>query len=461
MLRGWKGLMQTLMYLPDNKVKVLKAVDFQVLLLCDGQTDLEESSLTNEMQTALCSFEEQGVVERFDEPFPIIEAQNYKLFENRMVKELMWSVTGRCNFHCRHCYMDAPDGLLGEPSTEEALNLIDQMAECGVLRISLTGGEPLIRKDFWQIVDKLLECHICVDTIYTNGWLVNNRLLDEFDARGIKPEFSVSFDGVGWHDWMRGIHGAEEQALRALKLCHDRGFPTDVEVCLHQGNRNSLLLTIEKLVEVGVKAIRLGSVTDTELWKKNNEGYTYSFREYVEDMIDFISVYYEKKLPVCILAGGVVQLFPGKKDYFVLAERYDGCEKYLDHPLCGCAKLNCYISPEFRLLPCLPMTASKDQSWFPVIKEIGLKQGLIDGRYTEYVSRTVRDLLAVNKECAACPHKLVCGGGCRATALLESDHDLMGADREQCMLWNEGYVERIHKAADDAIAKYCRNENEA
>ena len=57
-----------------------------------------------------------------------------------------------------------------------------------------------------------------IGKIYTNGWLLNEEVLDQFASRGMKPQISVSFDGVGWHDWMRGIQGAEERTLNALRL---------------------------------------------------------------------------------------------------------------------------------------------------------------------------------------------------------------------------------------------------
>ena len=72
----------------------------------------------------------------------------------------------------------------------------------------------------------------------------------------------------------------------------------------------------------------------------------------------------------------------------------------------------------------------------------------------QFVNRRVRDLIAVNKECAACEYRFKCGGGCRAMALLEDEDNLMGCDRLMCMFWKKGYVERIQKAADEAAAKY-------
>jgi MoaA/NifB/PqqE/SkfB family radical SAM enzyme len=74
------------------------------------------------------------------------------------------------------------------------------LGESGVLSCSITGGEALVRPDFWEIIDGLTARGIGITQIYSNGLLVNNRLLDGFEERGLHPEFNMSFDGVGYHD---------------------------------------------------------------------------------------------------------------------------------------------------------------------------------------------------------------------------------------------------------------------
>lgn len=72
--------------------------------------------------------------------------------------------------------MSAPHAALLHPTTEQCLAIADQIADCGVMRVSLTGGEPLIRKDFLQIADRILERGMRIDTIMTNGALVDEAL---------------------------------------------------------------------------------------------------------------------------------------------------------------------------------------------------------------------------------------------------------------------------------------------
>lgn len=454
-LRGWDKLAWTLIQRPDNGMRRLSQEEFQTLLLCDGMTDMVDDLMSATIRETLQKYEEQKIIEACSSAQPLEPDQYYRYFENRYVRSVFWSITGRCNFRCRHCYMDAPDAALGELSTKEALELIDQMADCGVLRVDLTGGEPFVRKDFWLLVDRIVSHGMTIGQIYTNGWLLNDAVLDAFESRKLKPQFSVSFDGVGWHDWMRGIPGAEDAALRALYLCRERGFYVNAEMCIHRGNQDSLPETVRVLRVAGITSLKVGNVSMTDLWRRNSEGNALTQQEYLEAMLRYIPRYFDADMPMDILITGVIHLHRDKT-YKIVAERYDGTERCLDCRLCDSARWSCYITPEGRLLPCMPMTACTEQEQFPLVQEIGLKKGLSDSFYMQFVDRRIRELLNVNTECSSCPYQLKCGGGCRASALLEGDHDLMGPDRSMCVLWKEGYAERIRSAAEEAIANYDR-----
>ena len=453
-MRGWEKMAWMLVRRPENSYKALKAKEFQTLLLCDGGTDLDTVQMTDEMRQALEQFEKEDIIEAC-EPGTVLEReQYYHYYDNRFIRLAFWSITGRCNFQCRHCFMDAPEGRMGELSHEQAIGLIDQMAECGVLRVDITGGEPFVRKDFWTLIDRIQLRRMTIGEVYTNGWLLNDSILNEFEKRNLRPEISISFDGVGWHDWMRGIRGAEEAAIKALKLCEKRGFPRNVEMCIHKGNQETLPETVKLLSDIGVPRLKTSNVSQTNLWEHNSEGNALDTREYTEAMIRYIPHFFEAGMPMDIMLGGVITLHKNSRDYSVIPEKHCGTEECLSSHLCGAIRYACYITPEGRLLPCMPMTVCQEQEFFPLVQDIGLKKGLSDSFYMNIVDSRIKDLLAVNTKCADCAHKYQWGGGCRASALAETG-ELMGCDIDQCLIWEEGYVERIRAAADEAIAKYC------
>lgn len=449
-LRGWEEMAWVLVRRPENQTRILTREMFQTLLLCDGETELPGGSADAALLQALRQCEAEGLIEASAAAYPLEPEQYYRYYHNRYIRRVFWSVTGRCNFRCRHCYMDAPDAMLGELSTEEALDLIDQMAECGVLQVDLTGGEPLVRGDLWLLIDRILSHKMVIKLFYTNGWLLDETVLDAFEERGMKPEIAVSFDGVGWHDWMRGIPGAQEAALRALRLCRDRGFRTCVGMCIHRGNVDTLPDTVETLRKAGVAEIKAAKVDETELWRCHSEGNGLTWQEYVEAVLPYIRWYYEAGRPIeCLEFGGVARMCQDGPCE-VCVRQYDGSDRCLDCYLCGAVRWSCYITPEGRLLPCMPMTSSPEQKQFPKVGEISLREGLSGSFYMRFVNARVRDLMKANAECASCPFRFRCGGGCRAYALTEGEKNLMGCDRTMCALWKEGYVERIRRAVDAA-----------
>lgn len=453
-LRGWKGASCGLVHNLTKQVTFYTPQDFQLLLLCDGISDLDESLLSDQEQQMLRNYLDQGILEICDKESPLDEEQVYRVFSNRFVRFVLWSVTGRCNFQCRHCYMDAPNGMLGEITHEEAISIIDQMADCGIYDIALTGGEPLVRSDIRELISRISERGMKISQIYTNAWLVDEELLDYLEGVGQKPEFNISFDGLRWHDWMRGVEGAEAKVLDVIRLCQRRGFSTGVEVSLHKDSLESLRDTVRLMGSLNTR-LKVGSIMNTELWQKKGQGKSLTEEEYFRAMIDYIPEFFEDGMPADVVLGSVIQLRKGSSEYRVIAEKYDGTESCLDHRMCGAARMTAYISPEGRLLPCLPITSWDGQDRFPRIQEIGLKAGLTDGFYMNFVNGRIRELFEKNETCDRCEYKLRCGGGCRAIALEEGD-DPYGCDTKQCFFWKNGYVDIIREVTETAIEKYCK-----
>ncbi len=451
-LRGWIGMPYALVH--SGNVFPLSREEFNALLLCDGQTDTETPTF-EKLKETLHSLQEKGFIlyTDTDAPAKMEREQYYFHYDNRYIHDFYWSVTGRCNFRCRHCYLDAPDAAMGEMSHEEALDIIDQIAACGVYHLIISGGEPLVRSDLWELIDRAAEKGIGIDQVYTNGWLLNDRLLDGFERRGMKPEFSISLDGIGWHDWMRGVKGAEAAALAALRRCRERGFPTNVEMCIHRGNRDAIRESLLALAETGTGSVKCSEVSSTELWRKNADGNDMTTEEYFDAVLRYIPMYFEDGMPVNVLFGGVVSLHKGSTEYWAVAEFDKGGEECLNRHICGAVRSSCYIAPDGRLLPCMPIASVPDQRIFPKVQDIGLQAALKDSFFMTFADRRVKDLLEVCKTCRECPYRLRCGGGCRACAVAGGERNLMGPDPSRCLMWKGGYLEKLHQVCDEAIAR--------
>ena len=194
-------------------------------------------------------------------------AYRYHDYLQRNVVQL--SVTDRCNFRCRHCM--ATDGSYagrGELTLPELESLFSQMRELGIPYIEFTGGEPLVREDFARIVDMADAAGLRIRRIYTNGFLLGRKLLDQLRALGQRPDFFISFDGLGVHDWMRGVPGAEQAALAAMDLVREAGFPLTASVNFNEKTAPVFEQTCRHLVfERGAGALHLMRTAPLPTWR--------------------------------------------------------------------------------------------------------------------------------------------------------------------------------------------------
>src|SRR6266404_32630 len=88
-------------------------------------------------------------------------------------------LTYRCNERCIHCYLDHHDH--GEMTTAEIKNLLDQMAEAGVFFLTISGGEILMRRDFFEIVEHARRLTFCIK-LKTNAVMIHEREADRIKA---------------------------------------------------------------------------------------------------------------------------------------------------------------------------------------------------------------------------------------------------------------------------------------
>ena len=443
LLRGWEKLPYAMVEKGVSRPLFINATEMQALQMCNGLIDLSLPLVPQAVRDLLPILVERGIIAPCQRGEGINPEQEYRQYPARYIRTAHWSITGRCNYRCRHCYMSAPDAKLGELSHEQVMDIVRQLIECGVMEVSLTGGEPLVRSDFLEIVDALLAGGIRITTIYSNGRLVTDQLLDELERRGIHPEFNMSYDGVdGWHDWLRGIPGAGRIAEEAFLRCRDRGFPTGAEMCIHKGNRHLLRATVLRLAEMGCRSLKTNPISDVGAWKEGGYGESISVEELYQTYYDYLPQYYADGMPLSLQLGGFFMADPDEPDRYDLPS-VKNCARPEATCVCGHARMVMYISAEGRTLPCMALSGMDIQHEFPLITEIGLSRCITDSRYMRLLDTRASEVLAHNAECSACPHAQRCLGGCRASALETSPDDILAPDRAVCAIFRGGWVEKI------------------
>jgi heme b synthase len=174
--------------------------------------------------------------------------------EKSSLRLVAWETTRNCNLACVHCRASATLGPhSGELSSQEAFRLLDQIAEVGQAIIILTGGEPLLREDIFDIArygtDKGLRMVMAL-----NGTLVTKKVSRKLADAGIQ-RISVSLDGSGpeYHDRFRKVKGAFEGTLRGIELLKDAGLEFQINTTITKTN-------LDQIPEIQDLAVNLGAV---------------------------------------------------------------------------------------------------------------------------------------------------------------------------------------------------------
>ncbi|MDR2560746.1 MAG: radical SAM protein [Holophagales bacterium] len=450
-LRGWDGSPYALRHFPSGRTEFVGEDFFQALSFCDGGFDCDSPLLTPLHRQLIGFAVKKGAAVPCEEGSGLAERQKYRLHPCKYISTAHWSITGKCNMRCRHCYMSAPQAKYGEISTQKALEIVNQIAAAGIAKVNLTGGEPLVRSDFWEIVDALRERDIVIEQVYTNGLLVNEALLGEFERRGMRPEFSLSFDGVGWHDWLRGYEGAEKDTVRAIKLLRSRNFPVGIESAFHRDSIGAIGDTMRLLGELGVSSWKTNPAAGSGNWLNESRDLDLAKDELYDAYLKLIPEYFAAGSPLSVQLGGFFSCEKGGREYIFPSKKpYTDEEKRLREPLCGAARNMMYISADVRLLPCMPLAGLPVQDEYPSLHGSTIAEALNSSIYLERISAPISELFGKNDECAACEHRLPCNGGCRSAALSENNGaDYFGKDSWTCHFFKGGYEERIKEVCKE------------
>ncbi len=143
-------------------------------------------------------------------------------------------LTYRCNERCEHCYLDHDDK--GEMSTAEIRELLEEMAEAGVLFLTLSGGEPLLRRDCFEIIGhaRSLLFHV---KLKTNGVLIREQEAARLRALGLEQiQISVYSHRPEIHDAITKLPGSLQRTLAAIRFLQSQGLKVTVANVLMRGN---------------------------------------------------------------------------------------------------------------------------------------------------------------------------------------------------------------------------------
>jgi len=318
-----------------------------------------------------------------------------------------WEVTRSCNLACIHCRASAGYGpYADELTTDAGLRLLDEIASFSKPIVILTGGEPLLRLDVFEIAAYGDKKGLRM-VLATNGTLVTKQVARKMLRSGIK-RVSISIDGkdAERHDTFRNVAGAFAGALAGIEAMKDAGMEFQINTTVTKANLDQLPCIMDLAVRLGAAAHHIFLLVPTGRGKEMSEQ-AISPVEYEKTL----NWFYEKSLncPIELKATCAPHYYRIlKQKRGNLLARPSGTDNALHSVTRGClgGSSFCFISHTGQVQPCGYLEVDCGQ-----IKEKEFK----DIWDSSPVFSDLRDLNKYKGKCGHCEFIKVCGG-CRARA---------------------------------------------
>jgi radical SAM protein with 4Fe4S-binding SPASM domain len=330
---------------------------------------------------------------------------------------VVWDFTHVCNLKCKHCYQRADKPLPDELTTQEARDLIKELADADVVAIAFSGGEPLLRPDFFELAAYARSLGIHV-SVATNGTTLTKEVakrLKEIDVNYVE----ISLDGARaeTHDEFRGIPGMFERTIEGIKNCVEVGLYTCIATTATKYNLNELQATYELAVELGCKRHMIFNfiptgrgveLVQTDLSPEEREEQLNQIYNNLTSGRGCEAFSTAPQLARIALervkeSGGplVSAHFAATTD---LGEQTRLIAEFLGG--CGAGRCYCAIEPNGDVLPCVFMPIKVGNIRETPFVEIWRNSPILND---------LRDRSKLKGHCAVCEYRYACGG-CRARA---------------------------------------------
>jgi radical SAM protein with 4Fe4S-binding SPASM domain len=329
---------------------------------------------------------------------------------------VVWNYTNACNLRCRHCYQRADKQTPDELTTEERFKIVDQLDENNVSAVAFSGGEPLMRRDFFEVARHAYNKGMYV-SLATNGTLLTTEVLKQLKKSGVEYA-EISLDGATkeTHDAFRGINGAFERTVQGIKNAVKSELFTCIAVTATKHNINEMPKIVKLGKELGADRIIIFNFIPTGRGKE-----IISLDISPVEREDLLQLLYQEltynEIQIICTAPQYArvcmeQSLRNKKDIYApthfAAQDFDGKTKELLDFLggCGAGRLYCAIQPNGLVTPCV---------FLPIVVGDLRKRSLKEIWDNSKVMNDLRDRSKLQGRCGHCEYKNFCGG-CRARA---------------------------------------------
>ena len=324
---------------------------------------------------------------------------------------VVWNVTSQCNLACAHCYLDAGGVSDLELTSSEARTLIDDAITLRAPILLLSGGEPLMRDDVFELSAYAASRGLRVG-VSTNGTLITRRIAKRIASSGISY-VGVSIDGAeGTHDAFRKRRGAFAAAINGLTNARDAGVKTGIRFTVHKRNVRDLPAVTNLLITHRIPRFCLYHLVYAG---RANASMDITNAQRIEMMNYLIGC-----IPALAARGIEVLTTDNHADGIYLMQSTGGADKEAQmrllraHGGCTAGSKIINVGPQGNVRPC--------QFWacqsLGNVREVPLAE--LWSRPNELLAKLRNKKTNLTGRCGACQYADVCGG-CRVRAAALGD----------------------------------------
>ena len=318
-----------------------------------------------------------------------------------------WEVTRSCNLSCVHCRASAEKGPYeGELDTAKAKQILDEITLTGNPIIILTGGEPLLREDIFELARYGTGLGLRM-VMATNGTLLTPELVESMKESGIK-RVSISLDGetAEKHDAFRKVEGAFDASLRGISYMKEAGLEYQINTTVTRHNADDIDKILQLAVDLGAVAHHIFLLVPTGRAKdmENQEIDSLRYEKLLHWFYDM-----RNETPLHLKATCAPHYYRIlRQEAHAKGEKIDFETYGLDAMTRGClgGTSFCFISYDGIVQPCgyleLNCGDLKNESFDKIWKDSRIFSDL-------------RDFSNYKGKCGRCEYRKFCGG-CRARA---------------------------------------------
>jgi len=181
-----------------------------------------------------------------------------------------FTLTSRCNLHCRMCFICNPSIAAEELSGDQWLDIMKQARDAGMTFALITGGEPLLHKDFWQIYTGLRKLGVYV-TVNSNGTTITPEIVDMFKKNPpVRVAISVYGASPEAYEKVTGSAAAYEKLVQSLELLRDRGINLRLRTMLTKDIAPDMVNIVKFILSYGVP-FSYGNYIMPSIWENRND----------------------------------------------------------------------------------------------------------------------------------------------------------------------------------------------